>query len=266
MSDALPDGWGPSTPRDDTLTRGFIEGYADLMEALGRVGGHPTIRTPDFVAIDSHAPFPFLNCAVPLRPVHDASDPMLDEIAEFFASDDDTPFLVYSGTPMPALDARGWGLMGHPPLMLRHPGPATPPEPEGLEILEVRDPSALEQFDRTLIEAYPVNEMRGLRGFADGALDIPGFHLWLGLLDGAPVATAAAHVTDSLVDVEWISAMPAARGRNIGAALTWTATLAAPELPALLIASDLGQPVYERMGYVRMSRFTLWIGQRATSG
>jgi hypothetical protein len=30
----------------------------------------------------------------------------------------------------------------------------------------------------------------------------------------------------------------------------------------MLIASDLGQPVYERMGYLRLSRFTLWVGKR----
>jgi hypothetical protein len=32
--------------------------------------------------------------------------------------------------------------------------------------------------------------------------------------------------------------------------------------PAILIASDLGQPVYERMGYLQLSRLTLWIGRR----
>jgi len=30
----------------------------------------------------------------------------------------------------------------------------------------------------------------------------------------------------------------------------------------MLIASDPGQPVYERMGYLRLSRFTLWVGAR----
>lgn len=47
-------------------------------------------------------------------------------------------------------------------------------------------------------------------------------------------------------------------GRGIGAALTWAATLAEPEQPAVLIASDDGQPVYERMGYLRIQRLTMW--------
>jgi GNAT superfamily N-acetyltransferase len=260
----LPDGWGPSTPRTDTLTREYIEAYADLCEALGRSGGHKTARTAEFVAFDSHVPFPFMNIAVPLRPIVDAADPLIDEIATFFAPDDDsTPFLIYSALPVPSLTDRGWVLMGHPPFMLRPPAPADVPRPDGLEIVEVHDDAALEAFDRAMVDAYPIPELVGRRTFHAGLLELPGWHMWLGLLDGEPVGTAAAHVTESLVDVEWISNHPRARGRRIGEALTWAATLIAPDLPAMLIASDPGQPVYERMGYLRLSRFTLWIGRRA---
>ena len=38
--------------------------------------------------------------------------------------------------------------------------------------------------------------------------------------------------------------------------------MADPTRPAMLIASDLGQPVYARMGYLRVTRFTLWVGSR----
>jgi hypothetical protein len=48
------------------------------------------------------------------------------------------------------------------------------------------------------------------------------------------------------------------RGKGYGAALTWVATLADPTLPGVLIASDPGQPVYERMGYVRLTRVSMW--------
>jgi hypothetical protein len=264
MSERVSDGWGASTPRNDTLMREYIEAYADLVEGLGRNPGCRTVRSDEFVALDSHAPFPFLNIAVPLRPIVDVTDPMLDDIAHFFAPDNEqTPFLIYSATPMPWLGERGWELMGHPPVMLRPAAPADVPRPAGLSIVEVRDRAALEVFDATMITAYPVPEMQGRRLFHTDVLDLPGWHLWLGLLDGAPVATAAAHVTDTLVDVEWISAMPSARGKRIGEAVTWAATLVRPDLPAMLIASDLGQPVYERMGYLRLSRFTLWIGKRS---
>lgn len=117
-------------------------------------------------------------------------------------------------------------------------------------------------FQETIIDAYPVPGMRGRTIFGEGVFDAPGWRMWLGLLDGQPIGTAAAYVTDAFVDVEWISARAEARGRCIGEALTWAATLAEPGLPAMLIASDLGQPVYERMGYLRLARLTLWIGAR----
>jgi GNAT superfamily N-acetyltransferase len=260
----LPDGWGGDTPVDDTLVRAYAEGYADLVELLGNAGGHATLRTPEFVACDLLAPFPFVNAAVLLRPVSDPRDPVLDEISAFFAPDEEaTPFLVWSATPTPSFQDRGWGLMGHPPLMLRPDAPADPPQPDGLEIVEVRDSEALAVFDATMTEAYPVPTMVGRRSFGDGVLDAPGWNMFLGMIDGRAVGTAAAHVTDAFVDVEWISTRDDHRGRRIGEALTWAATLAARDRPAMLFASDLGQPVYERMGYLRLARLTLWVGTRA---
>ena len=80
------------------------------------------------------------------------------------------------------------------------------------------------------------------------------------VLDDRPVACSGAHVTDGCVDVEYVATHEEARGRGIGAALTWRATLADPAKPAVLIASDPGQPVYERMGYLRVQRITMWAG------
>jgi len=262
-AERLPDGWGADSPPDDTLLRAYAEAWAQLNERLVAANGGVTQRTAEVVLCDSHEPSPFLNVAVLLRPVLDLGDPLVDEIVQFFAPDEaNTPFLVWSATPMPSFVARGWSLVGHPPVMLRIAGPAEAPQPEGLEIVEVRDPTHLEQFDRTMIEAFPVAEMAGRRHFSDAVLDLEGWRMWLGVVDGEPVGTAAAHVTDTLVDVEWISTKEAYRGRRIGEALTWAATLAAPELPAMLFASDIGQPIYRRMGYQNLARLTLWIGKR----
>lgn len=52
---------------------------------------------------------------------------------------------------------------------------------------------------------------------------------------------------------------PGARGRGAGAAVTWAATLADPEVPAVLVASDDGRPTYERMGYLPLERWTAWL-------
>jgi hypothetical protein len=40
------------------------------------------------------------------------------------------------------------------------------------------------------------------------------------------------------------------------------ATLADPALPAMLIATDEGRPVYEQIGYMTLFRFTIWSRSR----
>ena len=66
------------------------------------------------------------------------------------------------------------------------------------------------------------------------------------------------HVAEGVNAVECISTVSSARGRGYGEALTWAATLVDPTLPAVLFASDLGRPVYERMGFLPVSRWTFW--------
>lgn len=87
----------------------------------------------------------------------------------------------------------------------------------------------------------------------------PATRVWLAWLDGVPVAMAAAHRHAGATLVEYVATLPSARGRGAGAAVTWAATLADPATPAVLIASDDGRPVYQRMGYVAVERWTVWL-------
>lgn len=265
MAEHLPDGWDLALPADDNLVKAYVWGYADLMERTATALGWPSKRTERFVAIDGGSAFPFQNVAVPLRPFGAPErDDLLREIGDFYRGRSGGPALLWCGFPTPDLTDRGWHLMGHPPLMLRPPGPGAPPLPDGLEIVPVTTAEQLEEFGSTMVEAFPVPELAGrpYGGFGPGLLEVPGWRMWIGRVDGRAVATSAVHVHAGLNDVEWISTSPEARGRGIGAAVTWAATLADPTLPAMLIASDPGQPVYERMGYLRLTRFTLWFRSR----
>jgi GNAT superfamily N-acetyltransferase len=87
----------------------------------------------------------------------------------------------------------------------------------------------------------------------------PDTRVWLAWLDGQPAAVAAAHRQAGVTLVEYVATLPAARGRGAGAAVTWAATLADPAAPAVLIASDEGRPVYERLGYIAVERWTVWL-------
>ena len=265
MAEHLPDAWDAGLPADDNLIKSYVWGYADLMEATAHALGWPVTRTERFVAVDAGTEFPFQNAAVPLRPFGERDVPdLVGEIEAFYAPRPGGPYLLWCGFPVPTLADRGWLRMGHPPLMFRPAGGAPPPLPDGLELTPVTTAEELEVFGSTLVEAFPVPALAGrpFGGYGPELLDVPGWRMWLGRIDGRPVATSAVHVHGGVNDVEWISARPETRGRGVGAAVTWAATVADPALPAMLIASDLGQPVYARMGYLRLTRFALWFKTR----
>jgi hypothetical protein len=211
-------------------------------------------------AVDGGIPHPFVRAAVLRRPPADA-DAIGDRLDAFFAGDG-----MY-GVFVPAFAAppEGFELGGHPPFMARPAGGPHPPLPSGLRIESVHDEAGMLDFERTMIAGYPVSELEGAppgTGFPAKLLEVPDIRFWVGYEDDRPVATAGTLVHHGLNHVEWISALPEVRGRGYGAAMTWQATLADPSLPAALIASDDGRPVYQRMGYLPVVRCTFWMGPR----
>ena len=145
--------------------------------------------------------------------------------------------------------------------MARFPGPApTSPHP-GVDVHEVRDADELAIAERVLVEGYPMPELEPLTpgDLLNPTLLRPDTRVWVAWAAGAPAAVAAAHHHAGVTLVEYVATLPAARGRGAGAAVTWAATLSDPAAPAVLIASDDGRPVYERMGYIAVERWTVWL-------
>ena len=64
------------------------------------------------------------------------------------------------------------------------------------------------------------------------------------------------------VGVYMVATLPEERGKGYGVALTAAAIEAAPHLPAVLQASDMGQPVYRRLGFQDISSYALWYKPR----
>jgi GNAT superfamily N-acetyltransferase len=259
VAEALEDGWSVRAPDTDSLLRGYVVGFARAMAGIGRTVGGRVLESDDVVAVDTGADFFLANGAVLRHPVRDDALPgLVDGLHDFYAAGPGVSWVLMSAWPTPPI-AR-MGLVGHPPFMIRTAGGDAPPRPDGLEIREATSEADMADFARAL-EGYPA---RHTHVFANGALvDVPGMHWYVGYAHGRPVACSAAHVTDACVDVEFVATHEDVRGRGYGAALTWAATLADPSKPAVLIASDPGQPVYERMGYVRVMRITMWAGAPA---
>lgn len=252
----LTHGWEPDLDEGDSVFRRYVFGTADRNAFLAEASGGRQERWPDLAVADPASPVLFDNAAVLLQPPAyvDLGD-VVRRLLDWYPPE--RHFVFFSPWPTPDLTGAGLRLMGHPPLMVRPAGGTAPPAPPGLHIVEVTDEGTLEDFVRTLVEAYPMPSA-GNTVLADPNVLGGPIRLFVGYFDGKPVATSGARLGHGIVDVEWISCRSAWRGRGIGAALTWAATLADPGTPAVLIASDDGQPVYEAMGYLRLMRLTLW--------
>ena len=266
----LENGTRPTTPDGDNLQLDFTRldaaAFADLARA---VGGRVEHDDPlGLTMTDTASPCPFGNVAHLCRPLVAGEGPNLARaLAGFYGQASGAgPYLVFSAWPTPDLTGEGLMLGGHPPLMVR-PAAPPPPDPTGwaLRIVEVADGRELEDFERTMVEAYPAAELLPFgsesRMFGEALLG-SAWKLFVGYEGDSPVATAGGYVTDSLVGVEMVSSRPECRGRGYGAAITVAAACAAGDRPAVLISSDLGNQVYRRLGFMPILRYTLWVGTR----
>ena len=256
----LTDGWERDLPATDTLVRRAVLVHASWAMAVAESLGRPARHTDRWAGAWIGDRGALTNPVVLTRP------PAGQEWAEVVAEvgelvPDGVPWFLVSPFPTPDLAAHGLVRIGHPPVMVRWPGGEAPPLREGVELRAVSDAEALAVAERVLVEGYPMPDLQPLEAGSVLAPPILGgaTRVWTAYVDGEPAAIAAAHVAGGATLVEYVAALPAARGRGAGAAATWAATLCEPDLPAILVASDDGRPMYESMGYVAVERWTVWI-------
>jgi len=259
----IANGWESTTPAGDNVLRDYLTAWATWLEDLAHECGGRTERHDDVVLSDLGSSSMFLNNALSLQPPAATDlDDLVGRVERFFGTGAGGGYAWFNAWPTGDLRPRGFELAGHPPFMLRAAGGAPRPAPTGLRIEEVTDEHGLAGFDRAAILGFPLPDLGAGPSFGPGALAVDDLHIFVGYDGDEPVATASSHVGARVQHVELVATRPEWRGRGYGEALTWRATLAEPALPAVLIASDDGRPVYERMGYLPVTRFTLWIGSR----
>jgi hypothetical protein len=118
----------------------------------------------------------------------------------------------------------------------------------------------LPDFERVLIEGYPMPEAAGSPPgtiVPPGVLD-HGVRLRLGIVDGEAVAAAAGHVSHGVVNLCTAATLPAARRKGVWGALVRARMADGPELPAVAYTSDFSRPGFVHMGFLPLTRFTMW--------
>lgn len=262
VDERLTDGWERGAPATDTLVRRSVLLHAAWPPELAQALGRPWRRTESWAGARIGDRGALTNPVVLLRPPGEPSK-LLAEVEEVIPHP--APYMLLSPWPTSDLSTHGLVLLGHPSLMVRLPGSQAFPVADGIQVREVHDPQGLAVAERVLVEGYPMPELDPL---APGDLLAPGIlrgptRVWVGYVEGRPASVAAAHVHPIAVLVEYVATLPWARGRGAGAAVTWAATLANPWVPAILLASDHGRLLYERMGYVPIERWTVWLRPQA---
>jgi predicted GNAT family acetyltransferase len=83
-------------------------------------------------------------------------------------------------------------------------------------------------------------------------------HMFVGRVDGRPVAAAMGYRLDDVVGVFGVTTVASARRRGYGAALTRAALLADTGLPAVLAPSEEAAGMYRRLGFEPVGALTIW--------
>lgn len=254
----LATGWEPDGAADDTLVRQAVHLHGSWPVTVARSIGRPWRWTADWAGGFIAERGALSNPVVLLRPPTDVGT-VLGEIAELVPAG--SPYFLVSPWQSVDLAPHGLVLLGYPPLMVRFPSAHEISQPAGVEVVEVHDAEELAVAERVLVSGYPMPDLEPLSpgDLLGPSILGPDTRVWLARVDGTPAAVAAAHLHAGVTLVEYVATLPAARGRGAGSAATWAATLAEPDRPAMLIASDDGRPVYEAMGYVAIERWAAWL-------
>jgi GNAT superfamily N-acetyltransferase len=242
----------------------FLANWSDASAAWGTSLGGRVLRREDAVAVYAGRPA-FVANAVTLRSplVPTGIDDLmqaLDAHYGFPTGERTGRVLIFSAWPTPDLSQYGWTLLGDAPLMLRQPGGEIPESRSGLRVVAVRDETSLRHAELVTVRGFGIRdpEIQGPGGlFGSALLDDERMRMWVGYAGDTPVTTSACYVSAGITNVINVATLPEARGRGYGSEVTWHATLTGPFLPSLLIASEQGRPVYERMGFSTIRQFTL---------
>ena len=261
----LTNGWEPDAPPDDTLKRRAVLVHASWPVAVAGALGRPWRRTDRWAgAVLGDGDGALVNPVVLTAPVADA------DAAEVVAEIEDlvprsTTYFLLSPWLTPDLAPHGLALLGHPPLMLRLPAPATPrrsPGRRGPGGAGRRGPRGRRAGPRRgLPDAGHAARQRARARPARRPDPRVGGVRRRGARLGRGRAPGRGH------DARGVRRRAAGRtgqGRRRRGHLG--ATLADPGAPAVLVASDDGRPTYESMGYLPLERWTAWLRPESASG
>jgi GNAT superfamily N-acetyltransferase len=221
----------------------------------GNTDGGEVIEREGLLLVSSALPVAWFNLALVTRPLADP-DAAVAGAAEFFDSRN-LPFLVRirEGVDVAAeraCEAHGLPFSDVVPGLVQAPIGQAPAALPRLEIRAAAGEADLRHHRDVLSASFGFPIEIANRLLRAQLLDVASCECYVGYIDGRPVASSALMTSDGVAGVYNVGCVPDARKRGLGEAMTWHAISRGGELGcdiASLQASEMGRPIYERMGF-----------------
>jgi len=267
---------GISTLSHPRPLRNAYAALGNIVEFFRYWGSSKHVRrreSPEISWVESALEFSLFNrvYASNLRP--ETADASIEEVISNFENRALTlDWPVLPGMKPDDLPARlrkhGFILKDNSPAMtidLRRFSP-DPPRLNELQIRKVESDEDLRVFMDVAARAYEVSNrdhgifLEILRSLEVGSRS--RYKCYLGTLNGQPVATSLLFIAGGAAGIYWIGTVPESRGLGVGTQMTIRplidARIAGFDI-ATLQATEMGDPVYRRIGFKECFRFDVYV-------
>lgn len=251
-------GWEPDTPVEDSFLRCYVFGHTAWFETIAGAAGGRSVRHTTWSGADVGRPAGFFNSATLLQPLAaTTAGATLDEIESWFGTRE---VFLWSAWPTPDLTTRGWQLVGHPPLLLRHPGGRLPDAHPRLRVGRVIDAAGLRDWEYVVTYGFPLEDLQGRSRMLVGEqlLDDPRVGIWIGYADDHPVTTGSLFTDAGVAQFALAATLPRARRRGYWFTMMRVRLQAAGDAPGAALFSDQSRPGAESLGFAPILRFACW--------
>ena len=132
--------------------------------------------------------------------------------------------------------------------------------PDGVEIVRVTESGLLAELVEVEVGAFETDRAVAEGLLAPSQLSLPNVRLYAALADGRAVAQAVTNTQAGAVGVFGVATIPVYRHRGIGTAITAFAIDDVRDETDLawLQPTEMGRPLYERMGFRPVSNWDVW--------
>lgn len=159
---------------------------------------------------------------------------------------------------------------GNPGIAIDHRLPDRP-IPADVELRRVVDETDRRDYLKVVAAGYNIGdvpvEMAETVLFSLASLAVPEVAAFVAYRDGQPLSACMAYVSDGSAGLQWCATLPAARGAGLGKttfAAACNAGFAMGAECATGQGSELGTPIWVRMGFQVVTRYRRYLARPAT--